>query len=168
MKFIKEITPKGLLLPVTAMRLAGFEAGGAVEYHTLKDTVVVLKGRMTAPEVLAVAYQLSSLSAKLLHYLSEVCGPCEDCDRDSCPYNDFEEEAVQVNEYLREAAGIPGGAKLCAEVDEQAHTITVLAAEHRYDLRDIPVELLEIFMEVGTCLGKLEEHLIAEDIVYGK
>ena len=106
-------------------------------------------------------------SAQLLHYLSEVCGPCEDCDKDSCPYNDFEEEAVQVNEYLREAAGIPDGAKLCAEVDEEAHTITVLAAEHRYDLRDLPADLLETFMVVGACLGRLEEHLIAEDTVYG-
>ena len=167
MKFIKEITPKGLLLPVTAMRLAGFEAGGAVEYHALKDAVVVLKGRMTAPELLSVVHQLTSMSAQLLHHLSEVCGPCEDCDKDSCPYNDFEEEIVQVNEYLREAAGIPDGAKLCAEVDEEAHTITVLAAEHRYDLRDLPADLLETFMAVGTCLSRLEEHLIAEDTVYG-
>ena len=27
MKFIKDISPKGLLLPVTATRLAGFDAG---------------------------------------------------------------------------------------------------------------------------------------------
>ena len=73
-----------------------------------------------------------------------------------------------MNEYLREAAGIPDGAKLCAEVDEEAHTVTVLAAEHRYDLRDLPAELLATFAEAGTCLGKLEEHMIAEDIVYGK
>ncbi len=167
MKFIKEITPKGLLLPVTAARLAGFNAGDKVEYHTLDGAMLVLKGRMSAPELLAVVQQLTSTSAQLLHYLSEVCGPCEDCDKDSCPYNDFEEEAVQVNEYLREAAGIPDGAKLCAEVDEEAHTITVLAAEHRYDLRDLPADLLETFMAVGACLGRLEEHLIAEDTVYG-
>ena len=146
MKFIKEITPKGLLLPVTAARLAGFNAGDKVEYHTLDGAMLVLKGRMSAPELLAVVQQLTSTSAQLLHYLSEVCGPCEDCDKDSCPYNDFEEEAVQVNEYLREAAGIPDGAKLCAEVDEEAHTITVLAAEHRYDLRDLPAALLESFI----------------------
>jgi len=52
-------------------------------------------------------------------------------------------------------------------VDEEAHTITVLAAEHRYDLRDLPADLLETFMVVGACLGRLEEHLIAEDTVYG-
>lgn len=31
MKFVKEITPKGLLLPVTAARLAGFRTGEKVE-----------------------------------------------------------------------------------------------------------------------------------------
>ena len=167
MKFTKESTSRGLLLPAAAMRLAGLDAGDKVEYHTLNGALVVLKGRMTAPELLAVVHQLTSMSAQLLHHLSQVCGQCEDCDKDSCPYNDFEEEAVQVNEYLREAAGIPDGAKLCAEVDEEAHTITVLAAEHRYDLRSLPADLLETFMAVGTCLGKLEEHLIAEDTVYG-
>ena len=77
MKFIKEITPKGLLLPVTAARLAGFNAGDKVEYHTLDGAMLVLKGRMSAPELLAVVQQLTSTSAQLLHHLSEVCGPCE-------------------------------------------------------------------------------------------
>ena len=94
MKFIKEVTPKGLLLPVTAARLAGFSAGEKAEYHTLNGAMLVLKGRMTAPELLAVVHQLTSASAQLLHHLSQVCGYCEDCDKDSCPYNDFEEETV--------------------------------------------------------------------------
>ncbi len=167
MKFIKEVTPKGLLLPVTAARLAGFGTGEKVEYHTLEGAMVVLKGKMTAPELLAVVHQFMSMSAQLLHHLSQVCGYCEECDKDSCPYEDFEEEVVRVNEYLREAAGIPDGAKLCAEIDEESHTITVMAAEHRYDLRDIPPDMLDTFTAAGTCLGELEKHMIMEDIVYG-
>ncbi len=167
MKFVRKSSIKGVCIPESALKLSKLPDGENLELHTLDHALVLLKGQMTAPELLHVAHQLSSLSAQLLHYLSEVCGPCEDCDKDSCPYNDFEEEAVQVNEYLREAAGIPDGAKLCAEVDEEAHTITVLAAEHRYDLRDLPADLLETFMVVGACLGRLEEHLIAEDTVYG-
>lgn len=31
----------------------------------------------------------------------------------------------------------------------------------------LPTDLLETFMAVGTCLSRLEEHLIAEDTVYG-
>lgn len=73
-----------------------------------------------------------------------------------------------MNEYLRQAAGISNGAKLCAKVDDEAHTITVMAAEHRYDLRDISAGLLATFTEAGTCLGRLEEHMMMEDIVYGK
>ena len=87
MKFIKEITPKGLLLPVTAARLAGLSAGEKAEYHTLNGAMLVLKGRMTAPELLTVVHQLTSASAQLLHHLSQVCGYCEDCDKDSCPYH---------------------------------------------------------------------------------
>lgn len=167
MKFIKEVTPKGLLLPVTSTRLAGLDAGEKVEYHTLKGAIVVLKGKLTAPELLAVVRQFTRMSAELLHHLSQVCGPCEECDKDGCPYNGFEEEMVQVNEYLREAAGIPHGAKLCAKVDEESHTITVMAAEHRYDLRDIPPDMLDAFIAAGTCLGELEKHMILEDAVYG-
>ena len=36
-----------------------------------------------------------------------------------------------------------------------------------YDLRDVPLELLDIFGDAGSCLGELEEHMILEDIVYG-
>ena len=52
MKFVKEITPKGLLLPVTAARLSGFKAGDKMEYHPLKGAMVVLKGEMTAMALL--------------------------------------------------------------------------------------------------------------------
>ena len=62
MRFIKEITPKGLLLPVTAARLAGFEANEKAEYHTLKGAMVVLKGQMTAMELLTAARSLQELA----------------------------------------------------------------------------------------------------------
>ena len=35
-------------------------------------------------------------------------------------------------------------------------------------LPHLPTDLLLTFAEAGTCLGELEEHLITEDIVYGK
>ena len=167
MKFIKEGSIKGAFVTAGTLKVSGI-CDEKLELHTLDNAVLLLKGWMTAPELLTAAHELAKFAAGLYSHLAQVCGPCEDCDKDSCPYNDFEEESVQVNEYLREAAGIPDGAKLCAEVDEEAHTVTVLAAEHRYDLRDLPAELLATFAEAGSCLGKLEEHLIAEDIVYGK
>ena len=167
MKFVKESSVKGVCITTATLNLSKLNSDENLELHTLDHALVLLEGRMTAPELLTAAHGLAHLAANLINHLSKVCGPCEDCDKDSCPFNDLEEEVVQVNEYLREAAGIPDGAKLCAEVDEEAHTVTIMAAGHRYDLRDLPPDLLATFAEAGTCLGKLEEHMIAEDIVYG-
>lgn len=127
MKFIKEITPRGLLLPMIAARLAEFRAGDKVEYLPLKGTIVVLKKQMTAPELLTAVEQLNSVATELLLHLDRVCGPCEDC-KDGC---------------------------LCGETEDSP-------------LLHLPTDLLLTFAEAGTCLGELEEHLITEDIVYGR
>ena len=127
MKFIKEITSRGLLLPLVAARLAKFKAGDKVEYRPLKGTMVVLKKRMTAPELLTAVEQLQGVASELLFHLHQVCGPCEECV-DGC---------------------------LCGESEDSP-------------LQHLPTDLLLTFAEAGTCLGELEEHLIMEDIVYGK
>lgn len=127
MKFIKEITSRGLLLPMIAARLAKFKAGDRVEYRPLDNVIVVLKKQMTAPELLTAVEQLQGVASELLFHLHQVCGPCEDC-----------------------AAGC-----LCGESEDSP-------------LQHLPTDLLLTFAESGTCLGELEEHLITEDIVYGK
>lgn len=127
MKFIKEITSRGLLLPMIAARLAKFKAGDRVEYRPLDNVIVVLKKRMTAPELLTAVEQLQSVATELLLHLDRVCGPCEEC-ADGC---------------------------LCGESEDSP-------------LQHLPTDLLFTFAEAGTCLGELEEHLITEDIVYGK
>lgn len=127
MKFIKEITSRGLLLPLVAARLAKFKAGDKVEYRPLKGTMVVLKKRMTAPELLTAVEQLNGVATELLLHLDRVCGPCEECE----------------------------GSCLCGESEDSP-------------LQHLPTDLLLTFAEAGTCLGELEEHLITEDIVYGR
>lgn len=127
MKFIKEITSRGLLLPMIAARLAKFKAGDKVEYRPLKGTMVVLKKRMTALELLTAVEQLQGVASELLFHLHQVCGPCEECE-DGC---------------------------LCGETEDSP-------------LQHLPTDLLLTFAEAGTCLGELEEHLITEDIVYGR
>ena len=127
MKFIKEITSRGLLLPLVAARLAKFKAGDKVEYRPLKGTMVVLKKRMTAPELLTAVEQLNGVATELLLHLDRVCGPCEECK----------------------------GGCLCGESEDSP-------------LQHLPTDLLLTFAEAGTCLGELEEHLITEDIVYGR
>ena len=86
MKFVRKSSIKGVCIPESALKLSKLPDGENLELHTLDHALVLLKGQMTAPELLHVAHQLSSLSAQLLCYLSEVCGPCEDCDEDSCYY----------------------------------------------------------------------------------
>lgn len=127
MQFIKEITSRGLLLPMIAARLAKFKAGDRVEYRPLDNVIVVLKKQMTAPELLTTVEQLNGVATELLLHLDRVCGPCEEC-ADGC---------------------------LCGESEDSP-------------LQHLPTDLLLTFAEAGTCLGELEEHLITEDIVYGK
>ena len=127
MQFIKEITSRGLLLPMIAARLAKFKAGDRVEYRPLDHVIVVLKKQMTAPELLTAVEQLNGVATELLLHLDKVCGPCEEC-ADGC---------------------------LCGESEDSP-------------LQHLPTDLLLTFAEAGTCLGELEEHLITEDIVYGR
>lgn len=84
MKFIKESGPKGLLVPAVALKISGISQGERVEMHTMDDTVILLKGRMTAPELLNTVEQLQAMAADLLLHLSQVCGSCEEC-ADRCP-----------------------------------------------------------------------------------
>jgi len=169
MKFVKEITDQGLLLPASATRLAGYEAGEKAEYHIQNGAVVVLKGRMTAMELLTAARSLHELSVELNTHLAGVCGQCDGCGEDGagCPLMDREAEGVTLPDELRREAGIPADAKLCAEVDGEENTVTIFAAGDGCGLRDIPPETLEMFAAANVCLGELGEHLAAGDIVYG-
>ena len=173
MKFIKEVTPKGLLLPVTAARLAGFSAGEKVEYHALKGAMVVLKGQMSAMELLTAARSLQELAVDLHTHLAKVCGQCDGCGENAenggegCPMAGLEADGVILPDSLREEAGIPEGAKLCAEVDEEEQTVTIFPADYDHDLRDLLPETLEMFRAANVCLGELEERLMVGDTVYG-
>lgn len=170
MKFVKEITPKGLLLPATAARLAGFGPGDKVEYHIQSGAMVVLKGCMTAMELLTAARTLQNLSVELNSHLAKVCGQCDGCGEsggEGCPLLVCQDAGVTLPDYLRQEAGIPKGARLCAEVDEEKHSVEIFAAGYEHDLRDIPPETLEMFIAANICLGELEERLIVGDTVYG-
>ena len=76
-------------------------------------------------------------------------------------------DEVELPDYLREEAGIPEKAKLCASVDEEEHTVTISEADYNHDLRDVPEEVLEMFRGAEVCVGELEERLILGDVVYG-
>ena len=151
MKFVKESTPRGLLLPPAAMRLAGLNAGDKVEYHAWKGTLVVLKGQMTALELLTAARSLHDLSVELNTHLSKVCGQCDGCGAGTCGEN----SARSLAPPLRGRPAALGSAAITGN------------GRHNHDLRDIPQDTLEMFRAANVCLGELRERLIAEDTVYG-
>ena len=67
------------------MKLSGFESSGKVELHASEDTLVVLKQRMTAMELLRAARSLQKLATDLHVHLARVCGHCDGCDGE-CPF----------------------------------------------------------------------------------
>ena len=167
MKFLKDVTGKGLQLPLASMKLCGFEDGEKAEFHTSESVLVVLKQRMTAMELIRAARQLHELSVELTTHLAKVCGPCDGCGGD-CPFGDWKDGGIDLPADLRAEAGIPQDAKLCAYVDEDEGTVTIAEADFDYDLRDVPPEIMEMLTSAKVCIGELEERLILEDIVYGR
>ncbi len=166
MKFVKEVTGEKLAIPAAAIKLCGFEKGDKTDLHALPGTAIVLKQKMTAMEVIQVMDALHQLTVDLSVHLARACGPCDGCE-DGCPFDDLEEDSIGLPDYLREDAGIPAGAKLCAYVDEEENTVTIAEAGYDHDLRDVPPYLVEMLGTAGICLGELEERLIVGDTVYG-
>ena len=173
MKCINEITPRGLQLPLSALRLAKLGDSGKAEYHVLDNTVAVLKGQMTAKELLDAAESLNKLAAELHTHLANVCGLCDSCGEglencgNGCPAAGLEAVDLDLPEELMKKAGIPEGAKLTADADEKDHLIIVYPAGYDHDLRDVPPETLKMFHAAHVCLGNLKDLLMEGEIVYG-
>lgn len=166
MTFIKEHTGKNLVIPAALMELSGFGHEG-VEMHAQEGMVAITKKRMTGMEMIRTIDELARLASVLATHLARACGPCEECGMDDgCP-REGSCQYVSLPEFLRKEAGIPPDAKLCAAVDEEERVVTIMEAEHAYDLRDVPAGLLSLFASSGTCLEALEECLISGGIVYG-
>lgn len=165
MKFVKNYTGANLSIPSAALKVSGFEPE-KVELHALEDVVVVTKGQMTAMELIHTMNALNQLSSDLAVELARVCGLCDGCGGDGCPYEDDNGYDISLPDYLKEEAGIPKDAKLCATVEEDG-AVTISEAGYDYDLQDVPPHLLAVFQASGVCMGELEERLITEEIVYG-
>lgn len=166
MKFISKVTDKSLSIPAAAVKVSGFAHGDPVELHAQDQALVLLKQQMTAAELIRAVDGLHKLTMELIVHLAKVCGPCDGCNG-QCPFGDFEYDDITLPDDLREEAGIPAGAKLCAYVDEEENTVTIAEAGYDHDLRDVPEDLLEVLESLGICMGELEEHLMVGDLVYG-
>ena len=175
MKFEKETTLDGALIPRSALRLSQFGEKEEIELHTLPNALVVLKKRMTAAQLAQTVDSLTQLSTQLIAYLSEVCGKCdkcgEDCDEEDggafvCPHAGA--DYIELTDAIREEAGFSPDDKLCVSPGPKPGTAVIEVARHKHDLRDLSPDLLLLLSASGVCLGELEDWLISEDIIYGQ
>lgn len=166
MKFVKEVTGEKMAIPAAALKLCGFENGDKAELHALPSAAIILKQKMTAMEVIQAMDALHQLTVDLSVHLARASGPCDGCDGDY-PFDGLDGQEIALPDYLRDEAGIPENAKLCAYVDEEENTVTIAEAGYDHDLRDVPPYLLEMLAASGICIGELEERLMLEDTVYG-
>ena len=73
---------------------------------------------------------------------------------------------VDLPEWVRQEVGIPKDAKLCAWPKEDG-VVCIEEANYRYDLSDVPRQMLEMLADGGACLNELGELLMTEEIIYG-
>ena len=69
MKFVKELVTAGTHIPAAALYLSGLGDSERLELHTLDGASVLLRGGMTAAELLTTAQSLHTLSMELVTHL---------------------------------------------------------------------------------------------------
>lgn len=157
---------KGFLcLPVTESAERKIGDVGLLEATIIKSGVVLTKSQMTAMDVLETIEGLEEILKELYNALVGATGICcEYCDQDET------EDAVTIKlpEFILEEAGIPKNAKLCAFTTEASGEVTVMEADYKHDLTDVPEDMLRLLKDIGVCLSCLNECLMSERIIYGK
>lgn len=165
MKFVKGVNAAGVNIPKSALTISGLEGANRLELHTLDSAAVLLKGSMTAKELLSVIESLNHLSHTLLQGVTSACEQCVGCE-DDCPFIQ-ESQDIRLPKYLLEAADIPEEARLCAALDPDNGRIIVTALEDEHDLGDLSEELLCELSECGICPASLSDLMDSGEIIYG-
>lgn len=157
----------GMFISAATLASGGLGSGSPTEVHALPNAVLLLRGEMTALNVIQTAAALDKLAAKLLAVVSNACGTCSGC-ANGCPFEDGEpvEEDLGIPDYLLEAAELPEGAVLTAAADPETHRIIITAVEE--DISDVPPEQLELLSACGVCLGELNDKIVRGEIIYGE
>ena len=155
-----------MTIPSQLLEDAGIAGAKCAELHSLRHCVAVLQGKMTAREMLEAIESLSKLAEFLTVQLAKACGICDGCG--ACSDAPESEQAIKVPPELLDEAGISRDARLEAYVDQDNGLILVGSADCAHDLSDVPDDLLQVLVAAGVCVGRLEEHLAEDDIVYGE
>jgi len=155
---------KGFLcLPITELVEKKIGDVGKLEATTIKNGLVLLKSEMTAMEVVETLQGLKEVVEELYITLAGTPGTFQCCD---CQTEDA--VSIKLPEFILEDAGIPKDAKLCTYTSEDSGEVTVVKAEYKHDLSDVPKDILQILKEMGVCMAGLNSRLMSEEIIYGK
>lgn len=155
---------KGFLcLPITEMVEKKIGDVGKLEATTIKNGLVLLKSEMTAIGVVQALEDLKKVVEELYLTLTEAAGVCKACD---CRTETEDAVSIKLPEFILEDAGIPKDAKLCAYTSEDSGEVTVVEAEYKHDLSDVPKDILQILKEMGVCMAGLNNRLMSEEIIY--
>lgn len=166
MKFVRPTEDAKVTIPKSVIALSRLGGAESLELHALESAAVLLKGRMTAMEVINAVTSMDKLSGQLLEALAGACERCVECEED-CPFIE-DGGTIQLPRHLLDEADIPEGARLRAEPDPETGCIIVSEKEAGHDLDDVPDGLLDALLECGVCLESLSELLDSGAIVYGE
>lgn len=157
---------KGFLcLPITEEAEKKIGDVGKLEATTIKNGLVFMKSEMTAMEVVETLKGLKQVVEELYFTLADAHDICECCD---CPAETEDAVSIRLPQFILDDAGIPKDAKLCAYTDEGSGEVTVIEAEYKHDLSDVPKDILQMLKAMGVCMAGLNNRLMSEEIIYGK
>ena len=93
------------------------------------------------------------------------CDRCE--EREACELVDANtfSPAIKISPELLRDAGIEPGSKLICLPEDEEGVLHITAADYRFDLTDVPPDILQQLRERNVCLDDLEDHLMSEDVV---
>lgn len=157
---------KGILcLPITESSEKKIGDVGKLEATIIKNGLVLMKSKMTAVEVVETLEGLGNVLEELYLILAEAAGICKDCN---CREETEDAVSIKLPDFILKEAGISKDAKLCACTIDGCGEVTVMEAEYKHDLSDVPQNILEILKEMGICMSGINECLMTEKIIYGE
>lgn len=156
-------------LPTAAVKAAHMDAPDGLDAFFVEKCIAIIPPDLTAMEMIRAAAFLHQMSALLLEDLAERCGDCDGCEENKpCQFmTDGVPPAIDIPEALLRAVGLAPARKVSYELDEDGKGIHIVQEDYRYDLTDVPDEMLDRFKESGVCLAELERLLKSEEVVYG-
>jgi len=159
-----------LYIPITYLEESGIADYPKLTAHTLDQTLVILPRKLSPLEAIQAMGSLMNLASEMFSALVERCGLCKDCSGEGqCPYEENENLSVHnLPLELCKKLEMPKGNNH-TENNVQYSNAKTAVEEEEYDtgLSDVPEWLLNVFCDVGLCLGELDDLIQSEDIIYG-